>query len=283
MIKNEEVEALLNDELKEIWKFIAENKIDLLLSHINSIEPKGTKGNFLSKIFNRKQSTKSNFFYQILKELLLENKSHTLDERQFSIEEKDSCHDFEKLIKLLFALRQNQYLTELKKYVSDKLLKSSKEIAEEISDKSNNYPQNSINAKVWIDGSIMRTHYLLLIDYFELEGNKNSQVWVQHMKTIITLSIMGHYKNEVGPDMIKAAQLEEELSNKEKALNHYEAVIADFEEELKYFLENIDVIPDENDIVILKSLSEAYEGAKRINKSQNFNENLSQINRILKL
>ena len=101
-------------------------------------------------------------------------------------------------------------------------------VAEYIRANSNEYPKNSISAKIWMDGSSLRGFCQLLTNYALRQNNLGWAIDAAYYKAHITLSIMGHYPCEVGPDMVQVGRLYEQNQALGEAERFYRPVVNDF-------------------------------------------------------
>lgn len=130
--------------------------------------------------------------------------------------------------------------------------------AKEISVKSGDYPEDIIQAKVWLDGAALREWCQLLADVYQELNLLEYEAPLTFAKTKVTLSIMSHYHHFVGPDMISSAKCYERLEDYEPAKQYYYAVIMDFEWLIEDYQEEL--IPNEEDYTSLTALAAAYKG-----------------------
>ncbi len=278
MQQDEIVIAFLDNDYKELWKMIAEKNIDALLEQV---APKKTHQSLLSKLFDRKKEKVGiNELHQIMYELFSFGESEMLMEQEFKIMNTKSDELFHNLTRLLFTVDINESYPEIEDTLSATLCNATSKIVTEIREKANSYPLNPINGQVWAGGSGMRNAFYYLAYYYQKKGLLQLQLWVVKMRTSITLSIMSHYKEMVGPDMIEIAELEEKLGLHEDALGKYKAVIADFENEMDYFKEDTD-IPDESEYAILSSLLRSYQSVDRIANTANYTTAAQLLKQIL--
>lgn len=132
-----------------------------------------------------------------------------------------------------------------------------------------------------MEGAGVRAALNLLLYYYKQKQNAEPQLEAAYYRTRITLSIMGHYKNLVGPDMLETAHLFEKQGDLKRAKGFFEAVKNDFERELDWFMDSPEVGADEDERIILKSLKEAYENIDRINSTNDFAERCKLIDEAL--
>jgi hypothetical protein len=269
----------LNNEFSQIWSLIINNQTDTL---IDTLIPKKETKTLFEKLFSRKkESAESTDLHLIINDLFTSGESKTLQAQEFRVMNSESDKLFKNLTRLLFAVSLSGKHSDLERIIQHKLHQSTRTISDEINTKSNGYPLNSINAQVWLCGAGMRAGYTYLLHYYKIKGLVKEQLFVARMKTTITLSIMGHYKDMVGPDMIAVAELEEKINSAEVALDHYKAVIADFEDETEFFMENPEEAPNDAEREILSSLLKSYQNVDRLENTDRFEMNINQLNTIL--
>ena len=118
-----------------------------------------------------------------------------------------------------------------------------------------------------MDGAIITAWCQELANYFARKQDVDSEIDMYFFKGKITTTIMGHYPEEVGPDMIAIATKLEHKKDLNNAANFYRPVISDF---LPY-LESMESYANEDEFeveqredIILNSLIKAVEGLSRI-------------------
>lgn len=141
-----------------------------------------------------------------------------------------------------------------------------------IENNTDDYPQNPVNGKIWIEGAALRTRAEELAHYYKRKNDDNNELQSLFLKGKITNTIMNHYPNLVGPDMIAIANKLEQVGNTDKAKQFYSSVEADFTEfvsELEDDIEEGEYDISNEDIVIVQSLIYALEGLDRLNEDIN--------------
>ncbi len=265
MKEDEVIKEFLNNELKDIWKLIIDNNIDMIQKNVNK------QMSIIQSVANILSSKKNNnTLFTILKELFENNTSQTLENQLFRVTDSNSEELFRNLTRLLFAIEINGNYPQIADFLQHLLYKSTEVIAEEIKNKTGKSP---INAQVWFGGAEMRAAFSYLGYYYEKKNLLNAKLWVWKQRTKITVNIMEHYKNLVGSDVLEVALLEEKLNLLSEAQAHYEAFIAYCQEDFKWFIENTKEVPIEEEYEVFKILLLAYEGIDRVTK-------VSQINNI---
>lgn len=279
MQKDEIIDDFLNNQHRPIWNSIIHNDISSLK---HQFPLKNNNWSFLSKTQSLfKTEILEDSFINIISELFNIGESSTLEKQKFKIMVEKSDELFKNLVRLLFAIALNGNLKDLETIVRKKVINSTSEIAEEIRIKADGYPQKPINGLVWMCGASMRVAFDYLVYYYKKIGMLENQIYVQKMKTIITLNIMGHYKNLVGPDMIKIATLEEEKGLIEDAISRYNAIILDFECELEYFYDESDAQLNEEDVFTLDSLLKSYKNINRLKGENKYEKKIKFIENLL--
>lgn len=269
-------EILDGSNIQDVLKALSKNEIEKVLKIIKSKFPKNTQ-NFLKKIFaptfepvdemkNMPLSLK--VLYEILNS---EMNFHTLYEKhtpQYSI---DVLSETRELIRCIYVLENLENREKETLVLAKYLLHFLRESAEYITQNSNNYPENSISASIWMFGAGIRIQADEMAEYFKKYKDDYREMSAKYYKLQVTNGIMNHYPHFVGPDMIALAEKYEDLGTPDEALKGYLAVIADFE----YFLEEIEYHQKEDEgfeltaeqEMTLKSLIKACENAKRLGKN----------------
>ncbi|WP_353777681.1 hypothetical protein [Winogradskyella sp. 3972H.M.0a.05] len=158
---------------------------------------------------------------------------------------------------------------ELYKYQDDikQLIRTISKVLQTVKKQANGYPNNSINAKVWMDGFGLIENTKSLYEYFrttamDSETERFADLWAES-----TLSVCSHYHHMVGPSMIAAAEMKEKSGDTRTALVYYNAVIKDFQSFTEF---NFDEKPPNNDeIAALKSLNIALKNCLKLNNNEN--------------
>lgn len=260
---NETIESFLNTDNKQVWDLILDDKIEELKELLPRQEADGDLDT-------------------IIKELFVEGQSETLDSSDFVAISDGNSLIMRELVRLIFALDINGNYDDLRTMVAESILNPIPEIVKTIQIESRGYPRNSINALVWNEGAGVRNVLNALIYYYKLKEDSFDELhYATMLRTQITLAIMGHYKNLVGPDMIEAAKIKEQMGETEAALAFYRAIETDFKTELKWFVESPESGPSEDDVIILGSLKEALVSIDRLTGSEEYFNVCAQIDEIL--
>jgi len=250
----------------DILKLLHQGKFDEVLTKITP-KPNKRKG-FLSFIKQSKIKNEELFAYSILQYCLLDELNPDeytgLVNLNFS---DDFLPDLIELFRILLVLQDYAKASEKENIIALTLLKCIENGVVYIEENSNNYPQNPINGKTWIDGAGLRVRVEELAGYFLDKNDDKNALQAIFLKAKLTNSIMNHYPNLVGPDMIAVGHQLEKIGNFEKAKLFYKPVVLDFTEFVQDIQENLDD-PDigvsHEDLPITQSLINALEGLKRL-------------------
>lgn len=182
----------------------------------------------------------------------------------------DFLNELTELHRILLVLQAYSKASEIEKLVSLTLLECIRDGANHIEENANNYPQNSINGEIWMDGAGLRTRADELSKYFKDKEDDQNTLETVFLKAKLTNTIMNHYPNLVGPDMIAVALQFEKMGNLEKAKQFLNAVVSDF----TILVQSVEEGINENDAMdedfpITESLIQALEGLKRIGEEIN--------------
>jgi hypothetical protein len=251
---------IISEAIKpDILELLHQGKFETLIPKI----VKKKKGIF---DFIKHPKEETHFAYEILSSCL--NKTIKPDE-YLKVSKLDFKSEFLneliELYRILLVLQDFSEAPEIEKLVSLTLLECIRDGAVYIAENSNNYPQNSINGKIWMDGAGLRTRADDLSEYFENKEDAQNTLETIFLRAKLTNLIMSHYPNLVGPDMIAVALQFEKMGDLEKARQFHNSVVLDFTslvqdiEERLYENEIID-----EDLPITESLILALEGLKRL-------------------
>ncbi len=257
---NDDIQSFFDTDDKELWNLILDNKIE----EIKVLRPE-----------------EDNFLYHIVKQLFAEGKSEALTQYDFVTLKDENSVLFKNLVRLIFALDVNGNYDNLRLQVDDKLFEVIPDIVKNIKEQSAGYPRNPMNALVWAEGAGFRSSLNALIYYYRLKENIDTLHFLIMNRTQITLSIMGHYRNLVGPDMLESADIKEKLGQTDAALSFYKAIQGDFKNELKWFLDTPEAGPNEEDVISLESLKKALQSIDRLSGTNEYTEICSQIDEVL--
>lgn len=256
---------IISEAIKpDILELLHQGKFEIALSKI-----KPNRKGFLD--FINKSKRDYNFSYEILPNCI----NKTINPKEYSkfVKLNFKCDFLKELIELyriLLVLYDYSKEPEIEKLVALTLLECIRDGAVYIEENSNNYPQNSINGKIWFDGAGLRTRANELSEYFRNKEDDQNTLEAVFLRAKLTNSIMCHYPNLVGPDMIAVALQFEKMGNIEKAKKFLNPVVLDFTSLVK----DIDERLSENDVMnedfsITESLIRALEGLKRLGEDIN--------------
>jgi hypothetical protein len=140
-------------------------------------------------------------------------------------------------------------------------LKQLEAAIEDIAQRANNYPQNTIMGDGWMDGYGYASLARALTLHLQAQGTNKCLPYEGHASVSwlrATLAVCSHYRNLVGPAMITHASYHERTDNHPHALLMYTAVVKDFVCLLESWVDSADV-PNEDDRIALESLKIAVE------------------------
>jgi hypothetical protein len=221
--------------------------------------------------FLKRTSEENGFAYSVLNASLLGK----FEPNNFSQTEKlnldgDCLGELSELFRIVLALEYYRKAPQYESQIAYTLLECVRNAAIDIEKKSNNYPTNSINAKVWMDGAGLRNLAGELSEYFKRKCDDKNELDALFLRAKFTLAIMSHYPGTVGPDMIAVALKYEALGNKEKAKDFYTPVRLDFTHraiEIEEYIGESDTDFVNEDIPTVQSLIDSLEGLKRIGET----------------
>ena len=144
------------------------------------------------------------------------------------------------------------------------------QLAAEVSEKADGYPQKSIAAYIWRNGAILRKWCDPVAGLFQQQGKPQDRAKILQLKCQLTGAIMSHYPQTLGPDMIAAAAAWESVGETAIPQRYYQAIITDFQP----LAEDIRAMAaegvTEDGIQILQALRDAYDGWNRIQQAPAF-------------
>jgi len=233
-------------------------------------------------ILSKTSKVETHFAYEILLSCL----NKTINPIEYSkVSKMDFKNDFLgeliEIHRILLVLQDYSKAPEIEKLISLTLLECIRDGSVYIAENSNNYPQNSINGKIWMDGAGLRTRADDLSEYFRNKEDDQNLLESVFLRAKLTNTIMSHYPNLVGPDMIAVAHQLEKMENFEKAKQFFNPVVLDFTS----LVQDVEEGLNENDVrdedyPITESLIQALEGFKRL--GENINEdNLNKSKEVL--
>lgn len=259
---NEEIEAFLNSDKRELWGAISTDDTEKILS-------------IVSEDLDNTLST-------IVSELFTKSKSDTLENKNFELIEDGNSYLIRDLVKLVFSLDINGEKEDLRLYLGERLFDSViPNTVNSIREQVKNYPKHSINPLIWTEGAEMRAALNAFIFYYKLKDNIEALHFLIMNRTQLSLSVMSHYKNILGPDMIEAARIKEQIGEKETALSFYKAIESEFKGELSWFTSTPEAGPSDEDIITLKVLKEALLAIDRLSETNEYTTICEQIDEVL--
>ncbi len=256
---------IISEAIKpDILELIHQGKFEEVIAKLE----KKKKGIFS---FLRISKRDAHFAYEILLSCL----NKTIDPKEYSkiykIEFKNEFIDqLIELHRILLVLNDYSKAPEIEKLISLTLLECIRDGAVYIEDNSNNYPQNPVSAKIWMDGVGLRTRADDLSEYYKKVKDDHNTLETIYLRGKFTNIIMNHYPNLVGPDMIAIALQHEKMGNFEKAKQFFTPVVLDFTS----LVQGVEKRLDENEVMdedfpITESLIQALEGLKRLGEDIN--------------
>lgn len=261
LILNDDVKTFLEIDSKPIWKLIIENDINSLLA----LPEDDTEDGILN----------------VAKELFSDRESHTLKEYDFVTIRESNGAFIRDLVRLIFALDINGTQDEIRKRIANILFDSFPGLIEQIQKETFGYPARIIDNYILSEAALVRAALMNLIYYYKIRQDIDALHFVTVMRTTITLAIMRTYKNIVGHEMVETAKIKEEVEETEAALTFYNGARENLENELQWFVESPEMGPNEDDVVVLQSLKEAYQAIDRLNNTDEYIKACSLIDEIL--
>jgi len=258
---NEATEPFFDTEDKDLWHLLLENRIADMETVVSGAEDK--------------------IIFKIITELFNNEGSETLDSLDLVTFKEENSLIFKDLVRAIFALDINGEYDKIRLDIVDKLFEAVPEIVKNIKDHAQGYPRTPINALVWSEAAGYRSSLNALIYYYKLKEDTDTLHFLIMNRTQITLAIMGHYKHLVGPDMLEAARMKEQLGDNDAALSFYKAVDSDFRSELGWFENTPEAGPNEEDVVTLESLKTALQGIDRISGTNDYSAVCLTIDEVL--
>ena len=227
----------------------------------------------------KKPNAEGYFAYEILSFCLNKTITPTAYSKLCQLDFKGGfLTELSELHRILLVLQDYSKAPEIEVLVNSTLLECIRDGAMYIERNANNYPEGAINGKIWMDGSGLRTRAYELSLYFTNKGDDANALDAIFLRGKLTNTIMGHYPNLVGPDMVAIAQQCEKMGNAEGAKRFYNPVVLDFTglvEDVAQRLSESEAM--EEDFPITESLIHALEGLKRL--GEGINEECLQMSR----
>ncbi|HMI63695.1 MAG TPA: hypothetical protein VK518_22420 [Puia sp.] len=183
---------------------------------------------------------------------------------------KTAGDDFPEWIRMCWVLQDNGHFEGKMDTLLQKTLTWLEQLAEEVQQRANGYPMRSTTGEVWFTGATIRNWSTPLADLFDRRQKGEDKAKTLHLKCKVTSSIMSHYPNILGPDMIEAAAAFEAIGETTLGRSYLDAILADFQPMMQLLQEHPDEQVNEEDILSMGALLAAYEGLNRLNHSENF-------------
>lgn len=255
---------------QEVLELVNAQKTDEAIAIID--EHYFPKKSWKNQLLNRKKQKddKGKFAYGQLKAFLHNLANPPAAEQSFAELELETDYVFEIAELSSFYLDLKPELEELKLSLEKFLTEIFLHLSSHIREASNNYPEQSISAKVWMDGHTLRYWIEFVLQEVEKRGNLEREIELAFYKAKVTLSIMAHYPENVGPDMVRIAKKYESAEDYENASRFYQPATTDFKvflEEIESYTEEEDFELEEREHIILDSLVQAVEGKLRTDKN----------------
>lgn len=259
---SEEIETYLNSDKRELWGAVSTDDTDKITS-----------------ITSEDLDDELNI---IISELFTTGKSETLENKDFGLIKEGNSALTRDLVKLVLSLDINGEKEDLRLYIGERLFDSViPNTVNSIKEQVKNFPKNAINPLIWAEGAEMRAALNAFIFYYKLKDNIEALHFLMMNRTQLSLSVMSHYKNILGPDMIEAARIKEQIGEKETALSFYKAIESEFKGELVWFTSTPEAGPSEEDVVTLKTLREALLSIDRLSDTDEYSVVCKQIDEVL--
>ena len=257
---NDEVKTFLEIDNRPIWKLIIENDIDNLLA-LSEEDEEDVLG--------------------VAKELFSSGESQILKEYNFETIRESNGAFVRDLVRLIFALDINSTQDEVLRKVAEPIFDSLPVLIEQIQKETFGYPARMVDNYILSEAALVRAALMNLIYYYKVRQDIDALHFVTVMRTTITLAIMRNYKNIVGHDMVETARIKEKVGEIEAALTFYNGARDNLKNELQWFVESSEMGPNEDDVVVLKSLKDAYMSIDRLNNTDEYTKACSLIDEVL--
>jgi hypothetical protein len=251
----------------EIWTAIAENRLTEALNWIAE-DPATKKSGFW--LFG-KRKTACPTTDPVLKAawMILSDKA-VGDLELPATDLKTAGDDFPEWVRMCWVLQDNGHFEGKMDTLLHKTLNWLEQLAEEVRRRANGYPMRSTTGEVWFTGAIIRNWSTPLADLFDRRQKGEDKAKTLHLKCKVTSSIMSHYPNILGPDMIEAAAAFEAIGETATGRRYFDAILADFQPMMQLLHAHPDERVNEEDILSMGALLAAYEGLNRLNHTESF-------------
>ncbi|MCB0851962.1 MAG: hypothetical protein KDD63_07075, partial [Bacteroidetes bacterium] len=163
--------TIISEAIKpEILELLHKGRFEDVLTKIETRPPK--KKGFFDFLKKSSDEPESHFSYEILSGCL----NKTLEPKEYAkVSKLDFGEDFIKelieLFRIILVLDDCGKEPEAERLVALTSLECVRDGGVYIVENANNYPQNSINAKVWMDGAGLRTRANELSNYFNSKND----------------------------------------------------------------------------------------------------------------
>ena len=213
-------------------------------------------------------------------EILSKGTIKSLQKLKLSIN-KSADQYFPEVVRMLVAVSHNKKLERFSLNIAEKALNFLEELSIEVENQAGDYPKSSIKAHVWINGYALWEWSDILPDFFEKKDLLSQKVNVLLYKCRITESIMSHYPETIGPDMIALGEALEKVNLYQDAIKYYRSIILDFERIAVGFYENPEESLREEDIISLNCLIKACTNVESLDAQSNYTEKISSLEHLL--
>jgi len=183
---------------------------------------------------------------------------------------KTAGDDFPEWVRMCWVLQDNGHFEEKMGTLLQKTVNWLEQLAEEVRRRANGYPMRSTTGDVWFTGAIIRNWSTSVADLFDRRQKGEDKAKTLHLKCKVTSSIMSHYPNILGHDMIEAAVAFEAIGESATGRRYFDAILADFQPMMQLLQEHPDEQVNEEDILSMGALLAAYEGLNRLNHTGSF-------------
>ena len=237
------IQILSTCEHQDLAKELLNNNLELFHEKVG--DKFSERELWLERIFrlNSKTPPKGKFAYSIITKSI----SNKVDIANEKINwDNDLSSEFVELTKVLLLIECIDKSLKLERNLAEFIKEFAGKLAQYIQDNSNDYPENSIKANIWMNGYEVRGWIQELVDYYRRKNQLKEVIDTSFYKAKITTSIMGHYPEEVGPDMIAVAENLEKNEDFINAAKYYKPIISDFQ----FFLEEIESFENEEEFEI---------------------------------
>ncbi len=257
------IEEFSESEYKETLISIAKGDLDIAIE----------------KLINNK-SISNKELKEVSLRLLQKQEIESLDWFSNRDNEDTKLESIVEMCRLTYALELGNFKNSIRESVEKIAYKLICDYGLEIEQESGEYPDEPISGLVWMDGAAVREWAYFMAEYFNRKQDKEHELQMLFIRAKVTNSIMSHYYHLVGPAMVDLGFCCIKNNLPEKAENFFNAVILDFDWLLE---EYADSKPDDEDLVAIGSLKNAFEGMLKIKNDNTYESKIENINNILQL